>query len=724
MSDPPFDRSLLADSSLSEDQRIDALLNCLTLDEKVGQMMHHAPAIERLGIPAYNWWNEALHGVARAGVATVFPQAIALAASFDTALLDRVAKAIGMEGLAKHRDFVRHGDRGLFKGLTFWSPNVNVFRDPRWGRGHETFGECPFLTGCMGLAYCTGLQGDDVDHPRVAATPKHFAAHSGPEACRHGFNAEVSIKDLRETYLPAFRRCIIEGRAMSIMGAYNRLNGEHCCAHPWLLGQVLRDEWHFDGYVVSDCGAIDDICGDHQLADTPAQAAADAVDAGCDLNCGETYEHLIEAVEQGYLSEADIERSVRRLLRARLRLGLLGIDRSTDRRPDINCVDSEEHQSLALEAGRRSIVLLKNDGVLPLPQPIRTIGVIGPNAADTAVLCGNYHGTPSDPISVLRGIRETASSQTRVLYSEGCDIIGRNASDQFPPHNLIAEAVGIAERSDVVIAVVGLNATIEGEQGDATNADAGGDRKDLRLPGLQPELLEAVYATGKPLVVIVLSGSATDLRWADRHAGALIQAFYPGQAGGKAVAEVLLGKTNPAGRLPVTFPRSVDDLPPFGSYAMQGRTYRYCDAEPLYPFGFGLSFTQFTYADLSVSNKHLPIGRQLEVRATVTNVGQRSGDEVAQLYLSMEASFPTPRYDLRGFKRLQISAGQSCEVTFMLSPRDLSVVDQQGRRFVQPGRVRLAVGGGQPDPRSQQLLGAACLQTMVELHGEPVRLDP
>jgi beta-glucosidase len=712
------------DPDLPIEERIADLVGRLTMEEKAAQMLHEAPAIPRLGISAYNWWNECLHGVARAGIATVFPQAIGLAAMWDDRRLHQIAAAIADEARAKHHEFARHDDRGYYKGLTFWAPNINIFRDPRWGRGHETYGECPFLTGRLGVAFCRGLQGDHPKYWKLVATPKHYAVHSGPEALRHSFDAQVSEKDLRETYLPAFHQCVTEAQAHSVMAAYNRINGEPCSGSTRLLLRILREEWKFDGYVVSDCWAIKDFHESHKVTSTWEQSAAMAVRAGCDLNCGCAYEHLPEAVRQNLVSEADLDACVTRLFRARMRLGMF--DPPT-RVPfastpyDVN--DSERDRGMALVAARESIVLLKNDkSLLPLPRNLKSLAIIGPNAHDHRVLLGNYHGTPSRSVTVLDGIRAAASASTKVRYALGCKLTG--TQDQgLGSSGILSEAITMAERSDVVVLCLGLSADIEGEQGDASNSDASGDKTNLALPGLQQRLMEEVVAVGKPTVLIVLAGSALAIGWAHDHVGAIVQAWYPGEEGGTALADVLFGKYNPGGRLPVTFPRRLEDLPEFTDYRMKGRTYRYLEHEPLYPFGYGLSYTSFEYRNLRVSNPRIRVGETVEITVDVGNVGAREGDEVVQLYVEdLEASCVVPLRELRGFERVSLGPGQWRKVTFTLRPRDLSLIDDAGQRVLEPGRFRLTLGGSQPDARSVALMGRAPQSAVVEVVGERTAL--
>ncbi|HLV67694.1 MAG TPA: glycoside hydrolase family 3 C-terminal domain-containing protein [Polyangiaceae bacterium] len=718
MSDFPFQNP-----ELSIEARVDDLVSRLTPEEKAAQMLHESPAIPRLGVPPYNWWNECLHGVARAGIATVFPQAIGLAAMWNPTRLFEIATAIADEARAKHHEFVRQGDHGMYKGLTFWSPNINIFRDPRWGRGHETYGECPYLTAKLGVAFCKALQGDDPKYLKLVATAKHYAVHSGPEALRHSFDAVVSPKDLRETYLPAFHACVVEAGVHSVMPAYNRTNGEPCCASPTLLQKILREEWGFDGYVVSDCWAVRDFHENHKVTQTPEESAAVAVKTGCDLNCGCTYEHIPSALAQGLLSEADLDVSVKRLFRARF---LLGMFDPPERVPyasipyEVN--DCEKHRELARIAAREAIVLLKNNGTLPLKKDLKSIAVIGPNAYEPHVLVANYFGIPSRSVTPLEGIRNAVSAATKVWYTDGCKLQGTNTDGLKRAGNL-SEARSMAERADAVVLCLGLNAEIEGEQGDAGNSEAAGDKVDLSLTGLQQRLLEEIVALGKPTVLVLIAGSAIDLSWAHEHVDAILDAWYPGEEGGTAIAEVLFGDVSPGGRLPITFPRSVADVPEFTDYGMKGRTYRYLEKEPLYPFGYGLSYTRFEYRDIQLSSARIGPGDEVEVSAIVKNVGERAGDEVVQLYVKdLEASCVVPHHDLRGFERLRLEPGEERRVSFRLTPRDLSLIDDAGRRVLEPGRFRLTLGGSQPDARSVELTGSAPLAIELEVVGERTEL--
>jgi len=707
------------------EERVADLVARMTLEEKIAQMLYAAPAIPRLGVPEYNWWNECLHGVARAGVATVFPQAIGLAASFNTELLSEVATAISDEARAKHHEFARRGDRGIYKGLTEWSPNINIFRDPRWGRGQETYGEDPYLTSRMGVAFVRGLQGEDPRYLKVVATPKHFAVHSGPEPLRHGFDARVSPKDLRETYLPAFQACVQEGHAASVMGAYNRVNGEPCCASPTLLQKILREEWGFDGYVVSDCGAIQDIHVHHQVTHSPEESAALAVNAGCDLNCGRTYESLREAVRQGLVSEEALDRSVKRLMAARFRLGMFDPpERVPYAQIPYERNDCEEHRQLARRMARESMVLLKNDGLLPLAKNLNCVAVIGPNADEKKILLGNYSGTPSKYVTPLEGIRGHVSPETQVLYAQGCDHWsthedgwGGSADRGF------TEALAAAERAEVVVMCLGLSPELEGEEGDAAQSE-GGDRKSLDLPGMQQPLLEAVWATGKPVVLVLFNGSPLSINWAAEHVPAILEAWYPGEEGGTALAEILFGDDNPAGRLPITFVKSLDQVPPFTDYRLKGRTYRYLEDEPLYPFGYGLSYTSFTYHRLRLSSKVVQADEPLEVSVEVENTGERAGDEVVQLYLKdLETSGPAPICALQGFTRIHLQPGEKRTVSFTVTPRQRAFINDEGKCLLEPGTFRVTVGGSQPDARSEALTGVPVLAEEFEVIGAVVELE-
>ena len=675
-------------------QRVNDLVSQMTLAEKISQMLYDAPAIERLGIPKYNWWNECLHGVARAGIATVFPQAIGLAATWNSQLMHEITVVISDEARAKHHEAVRQGVRQIYTGLTFWSPNINIFRDPRWGRGQETYGEDPYLTARMGVEFVKGLQGDDPHYLKVVATPKHFAVHSGPEHDRHHFDAQVDERDLRETYLPAFEACA--SIAASVMGAYNRTNGEPCCASPTLLQKILREEWGFEGYVVSDCGAISDIYKHHHVAKSMAEAAAMSVKAGCELNCGEAYRALLTAVEEGLITEETIDRAVTRLFTARFRLGMFDPPEQVPFAQipyEVN--DCPQHRALARRAAQESMVLLKNeDNFLPLSKTVKSIAVIGPNADDVQVLLANYHGTPSQAVTPLEGIRAKVSPQTEVLFAPGCDIINQDTTGYV-------DAIALAERAEVVIFVAGLSQRLEGEEGQeegiGDEEQATADRTGLELPAVQAKLLKAIHATGTPTVLVLINGSMISINWANQHLPAILEAWYPGQAGGTAIADILFGDYNPAGRLPVTFYQSIRDLPPFPDYRMANRTYRYFTGTPLYPFGHGLSYTTFTYSNLHLNTTTLAPNDTLTVSVDVSNTGSCAGDEVVQLYTShTTASVPAPIRQLQGFTRIHLQPGETKSVTFTVTQSQLSVINDDGKRVIEAGKFRVAVGGGQP----------------------------
>jgi beta-glucosidase len=820
------------------ERRVNDLVSRMTLEEKVSQMLNKSPAIERLGVPAYDWWNEALHGVAYSGTATVFPQSIGLGATWNPDLIYNVANVISDEARAKYNDAIKHDNRKRFYGLTFWSPNINIFRDPRWGRGQETYGEDPFLTSRLGVAFVKGMQGNDPRYLKTISTPKHYAVHSGPESERHIFDARVMERDMLETYLPAFRATVVEGKAGSIMCAYNSVNGEPVCANKRMLQEILRDQWGFNGYVVSDCDAVADIYKNHKFTKTEEEGVAVAVKAGTDLTCGNEYKALIPAVKQGLISEAEIDKAVKRLFEARFRLGMFDPPEMVPySRIPFEVNDSPAHRALSLSAAQESIVLLKNEkNILPLKKDVKSIAVIGPNADYLEALLGNYNGVPSKWTTPLEGIKQKVSATTKVLYALGTTLTGEalvpvpssalltpdntgahglkgeyfnnkdlqgepvatrvdeqlnfnwftNApvpqlpTDNFsvrwtgmfvppvsgtyqlgaraddgvriylddkllvedwrdrgaktvtkpveleggrkykirieyydryhigemrlvwsPPRlaeSLRAEALQKAGESDVVVMALGLSPSLEGEEMDVkTEGFSGGDRTSLDLPKAQEELLKAVQATGKPVVLVLLSGSNLAVNWARDNVPAIVQAWYPGEEGGRAIADVLFGDYNPAGRLPVTFYKSVDQLPPFNDYNMQGKTYRYFKGEPLYPFGYGLSYTKFKYGNLKLSAKRVKPGENVQISVDVQNIGDRGGDEVVQLYLTdVAASVPVPIRSLRGIQRIKLKPGEKRRIAFTLAPRDLSLIDNNGKRVVEPGEFSISVGGKQP----------------------------
>ncbi len=818
------------------DRRVDDLVGRMTLEEKASQLVHGASPIDGLGVPAYNWWSEGLHGVGFAGVATVFPQAIGLAATWDTGLLHEVATAIGTEARAKHHQAVREGRRELFYGLTIWSPNINIFRDPRWGRGQETYGEDPFLTSRMGVAFVTGVQGNDPRYLRVVSTPKHFAVHSGPESTRHIFDVGISRHDMADTYLPAFRATVIEGKAGSVMCAYNAVNGQPACANDYLLRNQLRNSWRFDGYVVSDCGAVNDIWDGHNYASSPEQAAAFAIKTGMDLECGEGYEKYVRAVQQGFIAEADLTTAVKRLYRARFRLGMFDPPEKVEyARTPFSENDSEAHRQLSLQAARESMVLLKNNGVLPLATTVKRIAVVGPLANSVSALLGNYNGTASRATTALAGIRrqfanaeviyqpgarladqplpvspEVFSGGVKAEFFKNTNLQGAPAFTRVEPNieeplwhepqpgfgtkdfsirwtahlipdasgtyqlgfagdggvrvyldnklvvedwtlhgpkalvapvqlqrghdyslrveyfqtqggatarlvwmpgtaggsSMVTDAIAAAQKSDAVIAVVGITAALEGEESDINIPGfKGGDRTSLDLPKEEEYLLQALKTTGKPLIVVLMNGSALAVNWAQQNADAILESWYPGEEGG-AIAETLAGANNPAGRLPVTFYKSVDQLPPFDDYSMKNRTYRYFKGEPLYPFGYGLSYTRFEYSKLRVDTRLA--GGAARVDAQVTNVGDREGDEVAEAYISrLHSQYIVPIRALAGFLRFHLKPGETRDLSFVLSHDQLSAINQDGDYVFEPGKFTVSVGGAQPSEaglRSQEVV--------------------
>jgi len=709
------------DASLPVDARVKALISQMTLEEKAGQVGHTAPAIPRLGIPEYNWWNEGLHGVARAGVATVFPQAIGMAASWDAPLMHQVADVISTEFRAKYVEKVRpNGGTDWYRGLTVWSPNINIFRDPRWGRGQETYGEDPYLTSRIGVAFITGLQGNDTKYLKTVATSKHFAVHSGPESTRHTADVHISRHDLEDTYLPAFRATITEAKAQSVMCAYNSINGEPACANGMLLQEHLRKDWGFQGYVVSDCGAAADIFRPdaHKFEPSAAAGVAVAFKTGMDIICGDYRNKMstepngiVDAVHHGLLSEAVLDQALTRLFTARIKLGMFDPPAGNPyAKIPASENDTPAHRETALRMAKESLVLLKNSGnVLPLKQTPRTIAVIGPNADSLDALVGNYNGDPSKPVTVLGGIR-ARFAQSKVVYVQGTGLVEADKSGD--------QAVEAARNADLVVMVAGLSPHVEGEEMKVSaEGFAGGDRTSLDLPGPQRKLLERVQALGKPTVLVLMNGSAMGVNWADEHVPAIVEAWYPGGEGGTAVAALLAGDFSPAGRLPVTFYKSVDQLPPFDDYSMSKRTYRYFAGEPLYPFGYGLSYTTFSYANGKVSQAGAGAGAGADgatVSVDVTNSGGVGGDEVVQLYLTHPGVPGAPLRALKGFQRVHLEKGEKKTVTFNLSARDLSIVDASGKHRLVAGQVDVWVGGGQPVSR-KGLTPTAGLKTQLTL---------
>ncbi|WP_029033783.1 glycoside hydrolase family 3 C-terminal domain-containing protein [Salinimicrobium terrae] len=687
------------DPSLSTEKRVEDLVNRLTLEEKAWQMMHNSPAIERLGIPEYNWWNEALHGIGRSGVATVFPQAIGMGATFDEDLILEVATAISDEARATHNTAVKHGYRRQYSGLTFWTPNINIFRDPRWGRGQETYGEDPFLTALLGTAFVKGLQGDHPKYLKTAAAAKHYAVHSGPEKLRHEFNAVASPKDMWETYLPAFK-ALVDADVETIMCAYNATNGEPCCANKYLLQDVLRDKWNFDGHIVSDCWALVDFYEGHNVVETPEEAAALGIKSGVNLNCGSVYPSLVEAVNQGLVTEAEIDEQLAILLKTKFKLGLF--DPAEDNpysQLSAENLDTDENRALARKVAQKSIVLLKNDDVLPLKNDLSKYFITGPNATSIEVLLGNYHGINPNLVTILEGLAGAIEPQSQMQYRQGTLLNHPNAN----PQDWASPNAG---NSDATIAVLGISGVLEGEEGESIASETFGDRLDYNLPRNQIDYLKKLNeaAGDAPLIAVITGGSPMNLQEVHELADAVLLVWYPGEEGGNAVADVIFGKVSPSGRLPITFPKSLDDLPPYEDYTMEGRTYKYMNEEPMYPFGFGLSFTDFTYSDISLSDKKIRKGNSLNAAITVTNTGNAKAEEVVQLYVSdLNASVRAPKYQLFGVQRIELEPGASEELTFEITPEMMELVNLEGERVLEPGDFKIYLGGSSPGKRSTEL---------------------
>ena len=680
-------------------ERAEELVNQMTVEEACSQLRYDAPAIPRLNIPEYNWWCEALHGVARAGTATSFPQAIGLGAAFDTELMGEIGEVIATEGRAKYNEYSSHGDRDIYKGLTFWSPNVNLFRDPRWGRGQETYGEDPYLISRLAVPFIKGIQGDG-EYMKGAACAKHFAVHSGPEALRHEFNATASEKDLWETYLPAFEACVTEAGVESVMGAYNRTNGEVCCGHSYIQS-IIKDKWGFKGHFVSDCWAVRDFHEKHKVTKSNEESAALALNKGCDLNCGCTYVHLMKAYNKGLVTEETIRKAAIRLFTTRFLLGMF--DETEYDGLNYLDVETKEHIAVAKRASDESIVLLKNDGILPLDKDKnQVIAVIGPNADSRRPLIGNYYGTSSEYITAIEGIREAAGENTRILYSEGCDLSRKKPDPLSREYNCIAEAEAVMDRSDLVILVIGLNETLEGEEGDEGNHYASGDKPDLAFPKPQQKLIDTVIKSGKPFITVVMTGSAMDLTLLSEHSSAIMQAWYPGARGGRSIGDIIFGKVNPSGKLPVTFYRNTDDLPDFEDYSMKGRTYRFIETEPLYPFGYGL-----TYSDVSIDEARIEGDRTsgAKISVTVRNDSSMTAAEVVQVYAKSDDVDEARNGKLAGFARVTCEGGKSVDIVIDIPSENLRVVRQDGSRVLPEGEIKLYVGFGQPDARTEALTG-------------------
>lgn len=676
------------------------LVSKMTLEEKASQLRYDAPAIKRLGIPAYNWWNEALHGVARAGQATVFPQAIGLGATFDTELLGAIADTAATEGRAKYNAYSKEEDRDIYKGLTFWSPNVNIFRDPRWGRGHETYGEDPYLTRKLGVAFVKGLQGNG-ETMKAAACAKHFAVHSGPEAIRHEFDAIASPKDMEETYLPAFEALTKEANVEGFMGAYNRTNGEPCCGSP-TLQKKLRGDWGFQGYFVSDCWAIKDFHEHHMVTSTPAESAALALNNGCDLNCGNTYLHILKAYEKGLITEDTITESAIRLFTTRYMLGLFE-ETEYDKIP-YSEVESPAHLALSQKAAEESFVLLKNNGILPLQKDkIKTVGIVGPNADSRAALVGNYHGTASRYCTIQEGLQDYLGDNVRVLSSVGCDLFRDRTEHLAFTKDRLAEAKIVAANSDVVILCVGLDETLEGEEGDTGNSYASGDKETLHLPQVQLDLMEAMAESGKPVILCLMAGSDIDLSYAAEHFDAVMVLWYPGAQGGKAAARILFGDVSPSGKLPVTFYETLEELPEFTDYAMKGRTYRYMENKAQFPFGYGLTYGKVTVTDAAVSTND---EASVTVQATVTNQGHTATRDVIQIYIkNTDSPLAVRNPELVAFTPVFLNAGETQTISLTISSRAFTVVDENGIRKEDGTHFQIFVGCSQPDERSVELTG-------------------
>ena len=751
-------------------KKAEALVADMTLEEKAEQLKYGAPALKRLGIPAYNWWNEGLHGVARAGQATIFPQAIGMGATFDAGLVKEMADVVATEGRAKYNAYSGKEDRDIYKGLTFWSPNVNIFRDPRWGRGHETYGEDPYLTSRLGVAFVDGLQGDG-ETLKAAACAKHFAVHSGPEAVRHEFDAEATPKDMEETYLPAFQALVQEAGVEAVMGAYNRTNGEPCCGSP-KLQKILREDWGFEGHFVSDCWAIRDFHEHHMVTKNARESAALAINNGCDLNCGNTYLHILGAVQDGLVSEETITEAAVRLFTTRFLLGLF--DGSEYDAIPYTEVELPAHLALAEKAAQESFVLLKNNGILPLEKSkIKTIGVIGPNANSRAALVGNYHGTASRYVTILEGLQDYLGEDVRVLTSTGCELFRDRTENLAFPADRLSEAKIVADNSDVVVLCVGLDETLEGEEGDTGNSYASGDKIDLQLPQVQRDLMEAVKETGKPVVLCLMAGSDIDLSYASEHFDAVLQLWYPGAQGGKAAAKVLFGEVSPSGKLPVTFYKSLDELPEFTDYRMAGRTYRYMKGKAQYPFGYGLTYgdvcvtgaviagcedaekesTGKAVEDRNMGTGNAEIGyagneegvtdnkkksikaagqpeqteaacesgskssdrgfdpQALTVLADICNAGTHATDEVLQVYVkNHDCADPDKHPELCAFARIHLDAGEKKQIRIPVGHRALTVVGEDGIRRDDGKSYTFYVGCSQPDARSEELTGKRAVE--------------
>ena len=683
---------------LSVDVRVKDLLQRMTLEEKTSQLGNTSPAIERLGIPAYNWWNEALHGVARAGLATSFPQPIGIAATFNKDAVFAMGTIVSDEARAKYDRFVAEGKRDTYEGLSFFSPNINIFRDPRWGRGHETYGEDPYLTGTMATAFVNAMQGNDPDYFKTICTAKHFAVHSGPEPLRHEFNAVPSKKDLWETYLPAFKMLAQDAHVYSVMCAYNRLYNEPCCSNPFLLNDVLRKKWGFKGFVVTDCGAVYDMFMFHNTAADSVEATAKTIKAGVDNFCYGYPDAALEAVHKGLLTEADIDTAVSRLLTARIKLGMFDDDPSKNPYNNIpySVVNSQKHIQAALEMAEQSVVLLKNNNhTLPLVDArIKTIAVIGPNADDTEVPLGNYEGTPAHVVSLLEGIKSAMGEKIKLIYTKGCDLTDTSG---YIRDKDFAPALYAASQADIIIFAGGISPRLEGEEMPIKiDGFAGGDKTNLELPAVQTALLKELKKAGKPIVLVLMNGSALSINWENENMDAIVEAWYDGEQAGNAIASVLFGKYNPAGRLPLTFYKSIDDIPPFSDYSMKGKTYRFCEKPVLYPFGYGLSYTNFEYSRLKISSKN--ISGTTTVSFTIKNTGKADGDEVPQLYIHEEGQLAIK--ELKAYTRVFVPKGTSKRVSFQITPSDIQHYSEEKDDLdIIPGKIKIMIGASSQDIR-------------------------
>ena len=687
------------DPNKPADERIADLISRMTVEEKVSQLMNGSVAIDRLGIPTYDWWSEALHGVARSGRATVFPQAIGIGATFDEDLVLRIATAISDEARAKYNIAQQIGNRGRYAGLSFWSPNVNIFRDPRWGRGQETYGEDPYLTSHLGVAFVKGMQGDNPRYLKTAACAKHFAVHSGPEALRHEFNAAPPKKDFFETYLPAFKALVQEANVEAVMCAYNRVYDDPCCGSNLLLQTILRKNWGFKGHILSDCWAIHDFNGGHKVTSNVVESAARALNSGVNLNCGDEYSNLLEAYKKGLVTEKQIDENLSMLLRTRFKLGLFDPPGSVPYEnigPEV--IGSPKNRQLAREAAIKSIVMLKNKSVLPLKKNIKKLYVLGPYATNQEILLGNYYGISENLTTILEGIAGKVSPGTTIEYKMGTLADRENA-------NPIDWTTGEAHGSDAIVAVFGISGLLEGEEGESIASPTKGDRLQLGIPEGQLNYLKKLRAAGsKPIILVLTGGSPICTPELEELADAILFVWYPGQEGGSAVADIIFGDANPSGRLPITFPKSETQLPPFDDYAMTGRTYRYMTEKPLFPFGFGLSYTTFKYSDLKLSNKLISKGESINVEATIRNGGKFSGDEVVQLYLSdLKASVRVPLFSLKGIKRVSLKPGEATTVSFTIKPEDMMLVDNDGNSILEAGAFKIYVGAAAPLDRSRDL---------------------